>query len=67
MPARWADAEKLQEWEDAYAAMVLEETAGVIKPFAEAPNELSKATPEDWSLGQNADLLIVLLLANFTL
>ena len=57
MPEHWADAEKLQEWKDAYAAMVLEETEGVIKPFAEAPDELSKATPENWSLGSLQYLL----------
>lgn len=40
-----------------YEAMVLAETTSadgdgkVIKPFDEAPDELSKATPENWSLG----------------
>ena len=55
MPMNFADPAKLQEWKDAYAAMVLAKTGDVIKPFAEAPDDLSKATPEDWSLGQIDD------------
>ena len=31
--------------------MVLEKTNGVIKPFAEAPDDLSRATVDNWSLG----------------
>ena len=48
MPERYTDEAKVSEWEDVLAALVLPETSGVIKPFDEAPDLLSKATPEDW-------------------
>jgi len=55
--SKYVSSTKLQEWHDVYEAMVLAETTSadgdgkVIKPFDEAPDELSKATPENWSLG----------------
>ena len=57
MPEQYTDEVKVKEWEEVYEAVVLAMTEGIIKPFDEAPDVLSKATPENWSLGSLQYLL----------
>lgn len=64
LPQGYADKNQVAEWQKALAGMVLEKTNGVIKPFSEAPNDLSKANADNWSLGSLAYLFALRLPTN---
>lgn len=51
LPPNMADETAVAELSRISRSIVLEKTNGVIKPFAEAPDYLSLATVDNWSLG----------------
>jgi hypothetical protein len=56
LPIGYADKNAVEDWRKALDSMVVEKTGDVIKPFSEAPSNLTKATVDNWSLGSLAYL-----------